>query len=727
MLSFRETFPNLSTVRPFIFLGPQYCWDDPFSIKDEQSVGALLDAILFHQTRSSTASIEWCYEISEKAILDINNILAQEMDIIEKRGYLFLKLIIGTKPLELALSCGQKVEAYHWIHKATSLEYDQNSRYNSVYSYTPAYQEGDLKYLGLKSLFLLPRWLYSVFVTAREYDLSSELADALANYFFDVIINLYRASKEISIIPVGDIAFAISAIVSWAISRDHENTEMWTQSALNIWNDFSFPDHFRPSLAAAFITEAYIFTNKTSHEWAKFTIKNYDSHFREHERLQFLIASIDSYSEWVLLKKDILNEIKKVVGIYEYVGEIGGNIPYSKESRASLLRPLIYFLVKEKDLHSIIDVMSAWYKNPNSLQCDDNILFICPGLNNGLHILWIGGDWGCIFDKSHGHHRVNEHLSKATGMWIDPENPLSYNLSKEWTPSHSKGPRLEQEMTNYYSPKELVNKLKLIENPRSMLIFPSLSDPIQALLYRDTSLCLPIEISLSKPKKERQINKISIWAGDTFYTHFETDVLDDFGKKYGISVSIFSPKNDGTQEDFIAFYQQHDVDILWVIGHGEFVHDEPHRCGVVIKSDDGKTDKILPMDDLALVEKNTEDRRLLILNICSGAATQGMSGLARMGIGPSLVDPCQAVIAHLWPSTPSLSLAFGALFASNLSKYRSFIEIFSSTLKEMHDYNNILKKIESRLGKEFQGKFRINSDIEELKSILSWGSPVFMT
>lgn len=725
--SFRETFPNLSMIKPLIFLGNNYCWDSPFSIRNDDSVTALLDAILFYQIHSSTTSIEWCYEISDKAIEDINNILNHEMDEIEKRGYLFLKLIIGTKPLELSISCGQEAEAYHWIHKATSSDYDQNNRYNSVYSFVPLYQSGDIESLGTKSLFLLPRWLSYVFITAREYNLSPELANILANYFFDVLINLYRNSKKKYSPLVGDIAFAIAAIVAWAMSCDHENTEIWTQDALTIWNDPCFPDAFRPSLATIFITEAYVFTRKTSQEWAKYIIKNYGEHFREHEKLQFLIASIGSYSDWVLLKNEIIQEIKNVVGIYEYSGDIGANVPYSKEYRASLLRPLIHFLVKEKDLHSIIDVMSAWYKNPTSTQCDDNVLFICPGLDNGLSILWIGGCWGHIFDKNEGHHRVKEHLSKATGMWIDPENPLSYNKSKEWTPDHSKGNALEAEMTKYYLSRDLFRKLKIIEKPRSLLIFPSLSDPIQALLYRDTSLCLPIEISLSEPKNDRRINRISIWAGETFYTHFETEIIEDFGKKYGISVSIFLPKNGGTKEDFVEFYQQPDIDILWVIGHGEFVHDEPQRCGIVIMSDDKKNSQLLPMDDLALVEKNTLDRRLLILNICSGAATQGMSGLSRMGIGPSLVDSHQAVIAHLWPSTPSLSLAFGALFASNINKNSSFMNIFSRTLQEMRDCNNIITNIESRLGKDLRCKFRLENDMEDFKSILSWGSPVFMT
>ena len=117
---------------------------------------------------------------------------------------------------------------------------------------------------------------------------------------------------------------------------------------------------------------------------------------------------------------------------------------------------------------------------------------------------------------------------------------------------------------------------------------------------------------------------------------------------------------------------------------------------------------------------------MLVLNTCNGATTQGMAGMARIGLAQSLVQPTQAVIGHLWPASSALGLAFGTLFAANLDS-GDVTDAFATTLRELRDPDAIVASIEARLGAPFAGAARIESCKADLSSILAWGCPVLLT
>lgn len=727
--SFETAFPKLRAVQPFMTLGPELAWQSALAWTDESTIVLFAKSVMERMVWAAQSELAWLDEIADAAACDLNALLATAPDEAAKRSILFLRFLFTLPAMEAAFAHGRRGASYDWAFRGLTADYDERKRRNEGYVYLPLRQKGDPRIAGY-AMRWLPRWCHSFFLMARDAGVRREVAASFTPCW-DELNGLLRVDGPGNDPLQAEIFFAYASMASWALQESHDNAEAWVRQLLDAWHQGVVPKGAASVVATVFITKAHRLTGRSVRAWAEEVLEHHGDTLREHERLQFLVATIDTWERWRQLRSELLREIAELNARAAATEKIGASGLFAREARLDIVKPLIALLVRQQDLGGVVDVLSAWYGSSGAAPCADDVLLIHPAFGDGVATLWPGGAWIDTATTRGGHERVVDALDEALGNCSNPD-VSQVDERREGMPNYALGHVVEAAMSDYYRPATLKRNFRRINDPRSLLVFPSVSDPLQALLARDLGLTLPLEVSLATAESERPVRRVSVWAGSTYYTDFEVSVVKAFAKVHGWHAEVFPSSINGDANDFLKFYQQSEPDVLWVAGHGEFVAHRPDETGIVVGSpratrfDDVAIDTILPMATLAALGVSGPGRRLLVLNTCNGATTQGMAGMARIGLAQSLVGPRQAVIGHLWPASSGLALAFGALLASNLNGC-SATDAFGGTLAELRNPSSIVEAIEARLGAPFEGGFRIRSDIGELDSIMAWGCPVLLT
>ena len=728
-LTFASAFPRLYALLPFMTLSPHLAWSSAHDWADEQAVIWFAHTVLDRQLLAADHELQWLEDVSDAAIRDLNDLLVRTDDPQARRSIAFLRHMFSVLPMEKAFALGRRGPAYDWAFRGMSDSYDPARRYNAGYTFLPLREAGDPR-VGALAMRWLPRWCVTFFLIARDAGMRRGEA-ATFTPCWDVLLGLLAIDGRGNPVLVNEIYFGLASMASWAVLEDFARTDEWVSWLVDAWKAGRIPRDAASVVATVFITRASPLTGTSSHEWATEVLDRFGDTLREHERLQFLIASIDTRERWLASRDAILAEIAELNERAATVEELGSSALFARDARLDVVKPLIRRLVLDQDLASAMDVLRAWYRRPGTDPCDDNVLLVHPALGDGVAMLWPGRAHINLQTATQGHEIVVDALCDALGIVRDPGvGPVDER--REGIPDYADGAQVEAAMLDFYRPSELAGQFRRIGDPRSLVIFPSVSDPLQALLARELDVLLPLEVSLAQARPQRPVRTFSVWAGPTYFTQFEVEALQTLAGERGWTLAIFPGSEDGDADDFRAFYEQEEPDVLWVAGHGEFVAHRPHETGIVVgnpraeRIDGQVTDVILPMETVAGFGVPGDDRRLLVLNTCNGATTQGMAGMARIGLAQSLVQPTQAVIGHLWPASSALGLAFGTLFAANLDS-GDVTDAFATTLRELRDPDAIVASIEARLGAPFAGAARIESCKADLSSILAWGCPVLLT
>ena len=133
-----------------------------------------------------------------------------------------------------------------------------------------------------------------------------------------------------------------------------------------------------------------------------------------------------------------------------------------------------------------------------------------------------------------------------------------------------------------------------------------------------------------------------------------------------------------TRDNFGELYVDDDLDLLWITGHGDHNATRPDQCMLFFKAEEAAD-----MDWLASLDARTGDRRLLVLNVCSGGRSTMHGSPYGFGIAPALAGPSQSVISHLWPTTPAVAAAFGVMLADALAHGADHVHAFTSAVKAL--------------------------------------------
>jgi hypothetical protein len=226
------------------------------------------------------------------------------------------------------------------------------------------------------------------------------------------------------------------------------------------------------------------------------------------------------------------------------------------------------------------------------------------------------------------------------------------------------------------------------------------------------------EVSLRQSLPDRGIKRVAVWPGSTMHAGFEVEALRRVADTAGWDLDVGNGGDD--PEQFISFYERDDADLLWVIGHGEHSPYRLEESGLAFG------DRLISAEQLLNVPTGSGERRLLVLNVCSGAASQVRGGLARVGLSHEIVGPAQQVIAHHWPIGMYTGLAFGAKLALELMASPS-AEAYSATIRGLRSPTELLRELIDRLGPDLGIHERLANQKAQIGNFMSWGAPVLLT
>ncbi len=686
-------------------------WSAEWTIADSGAVERLAILVLDVQAGSSGASD--LLAISDALRLDLMDLLAtcEEPEISTIDCFRFL---ISLAPMRTTVALGRLRECYDWCKVSVSRTHDPNRRQNKELVNFPPGRSPLLDQVMSR----LDEWSFTFFMLASKFGGMDELGAMCLKSSWYAALALFEV-KDDKYMPVA----AVASILSWTAERDLPELEGFVRAALELWNRTDLLGRVRAQLGMAFITKANCFSGRTPAEWAKLLLGEYRDYLVEHEPLQLLAVAIRTREEWKALRSEVLAEIAHMAQqARQFSNHMGASELATFEGKVRILYPLVTFLSEECDVADVIEVLAAWYRRPQAGPCDTNVLFVCP-TNNQVIYAWPGGHW-TSGPRAGALDALFVHMSAALGDYYRGpagDRFMVLDERRAGDPVADEGPALEAAMAEYFLPQQLRRRIPTDFQPRSLVIFPSLPAPVQPLFQRDLGVSAPYESSLSAAALERPIRVVSVWLGSTFDTVLELEVLEAVSRLRGWNLKKTAPSEHPDPAAFRRFYEDPEADILWIIGHGEHTPHSEQETGIYLDEQ-----RLLSMEEIGHFTCPDRGRRLLVLNICSGATARMTGGLARIGLAHQLVGPNQAVIAHIWPAYSETALSFGTLLATHLGVHDNF-SAFASAAALLREPGSIVPALEKDLGSGLRAYERISSSAATLQNIASWGCPIFLT
>jgi hypothetical protein len=627
-----------------------------------------------------------------------------------------MRFIVSQVPLYRTMAMGQLGDCYDWTLWAISRNHNPEQRMNSVEYRLPPY-DGASEMMNEAAIEYVVDWVKTAYLLARKFGGLDALCGDFLKYGESIARRAVACGDSLNGLE------ALVAIVSWAVGVNHPKTKELTQFLEKVYYSKNLQPRERVIIGMVFVTQASEWTHKKAPDWANEILAQNRENLREHETLQLLGVSIDSLNTWQERSEEILIETHKLAFFYRTRGHSKMDALIALESRVAILYPIIYGLCRFGSINDIMGLLWAWYGNPDWKQADPDVLFISPNQGGGVRYVWKGGSWASPNADVAGSleellivasSALNDYFRGPSGdrvQFIDPR--------LEGTPAIQHGAALLAKMEEHYRFASLSERLPNGFHPRSVVVIPAHRDPLQAILAGAVGRLIPFETSFAEADFDRRIGTISIWPGSTQLTQAEIEVLKAVAKIAGWRVKMTKGILDA--DAFNEFYLDPDPDVLWVIGHGEHSPHQHGKSGLILADD-----VLLPMARIEELNIPGPGRRLLVLNICSGASTQTSGGAARVGLGQTLVTPRQQVVAHLWPIDYYSALAFGCAFSYRLSKSSPSAALLES-MDLMRNQSALLSELAS-LSPSLEAIDRLQGERinEQLISILSWGCPSLM-
>lgn len=710
MVTMKDRFPRTSAAYPDVML-----WDGPF---DWTAPASKAMALMLIELQSRFALegqrkfLDYCDAVGgDIGAMVEDGVIGYEADTVDE-----YRLLFALKPMELCLVWGLNGQCHGWAMWSLARNVDRDSRFfNTNYSFFAADSQAAPEFRDL-AIANLPRWTATFFVLARKFGGVDDVARRVAPMCWSLSETMLRMGVNVS-----QCLDALTSMANWASNANEPAAEAWVKYLLGLWSGV-MPDANRAQIGIVMMSPAHRFTGRNPQDWADEMVGRWSHVLIEHMELQVLATSLRTSEDWRDRRDRILASAVELARSYrEQSGDDETVALQALESRVSIIHPLIWFLTEHGEVDDVLDVLGAWYVKDGERTCDGNVLFIASGHMNGVVYLWPGGrlalprgEGPTTFDAVlTASSLAQREYHRATSVGDDMPD-IDYHRMGQ--PDEAAGSGFEAAARAHFEPARLAASLPPSQPIRSVVTIPSLPAPVLALLATEGGVIGTEEVSLRQPLTVRPINRVAVWQGGTMHEGFEVEALERVASLAGWTIDV----QGGDVPAFERFYADPSADLLWVIGHGEH---SPHRIensGLVIG------EELVTADRLRGLAPAGEGRRLLVLNVCSGATAQVRGGMARIGIGQELTGPGQQVAAHLWPVGMYAGLAFGAKFALELSAAPTS-EAYARTVAGMRDPAALRADLVTRLGSGLAIHDRLAHQDAQIGNVMAWGAPVLLT
>jgi len=676
-------------------------------------VPGFLAALSKIQAAAQDKSFDELHKASSVIAKEIIQAQASATEDIERLLLEYLQFEVSIAPIMASIRRGRFDNTFDWIHNGLS---------NSVASSAERefFLERPFRFIGVL-VDMLPdnfpnsflEWADGFFYYCRHQSAlhgpADKLAELLEATVFELPANISLAVK------------ASESLMFWGRGVGHRSAVNVASTLRRLYDIDAVPRDIKALIAKAFTTQSSDLIGEAHHRWAKIVLQDYADLLHQHEPFQYHFASLENVGDWD----------ENVDRLIETAREYSSGVRESftaytdwliaLDQRASLLGPVAKFALDNDRAAGFAKILAAWYDGEierGSAGCSVILPTAISGvgfLGNKTEMVNFRGDF---FEATKVVEAMNEITNSALGttrtVQAGPE--LDQAPRRPGQPNRDFANAFEEALTGFYNIPVLAEKLT---GAPSFTCFPHYIHPLQALLSRETGDCWPLSSSLQTPLPDRPVRQAAIWAScDDWYSEMEAKSASEFLRKHGVETHVYLGRELG-REDFLAMYRDPAYDFIHIVGHGVFDHWELGSSKILVNQNE-----VVAVDDLIGVHQDDEGRRLLCLNICDGGVSDGLGGIPKLGLAPSLASPSQATVSHLWPVEPRVASAFGLVVCSELiSEHNDHFGAFSETLRRVR------VPWEQRvmaLREQFDGEI-----IERLQSfnatddIFDWASPVF--
>jgi CHAT domain len=629
------------------------------------------------------------------------------------------RILFAMRPMQLTLAWGRSGDTYGWIMWSVARGAERGQR---VFEFVPrlipkGWQAAD-DYMQLV-VGELGDWTASFYLCARKFG----GLDALARLFAELCFGV--CSREL--IAGRNVEQNFSALVmmsNWASNADEPQAEEWVHFVSGRWPG-PLSSRNRAELGTLLITRAHRFTLKDAQWWANKMLRDWRPILTEHLEVQFLAVSLRTMDDWRGARIEILDAIVRLARFYTAADDPSRSSQQALESRVAIIQPLIYFLTENGSSNDILDLLGAWYSPSGQRECDGEVLVVAAGHPQGVRYLWPGGM--LQIKQEPGADTYNSVLAAASDALREyyratdlGDQPVGFDVNRMGIPDEAAAAPFEAALRAHYRVDLLAAALPAGMTFRSTLTIPSTPVPISAMLATEVGISAPAEASLRQSRAIREVRRVSVWSGGMMHGQFELEALGRTAELAGWEMSVHAEIDDGI-DAFRGFYSDPDADVLWVIGHGEHSPYRMDQTGLHLGGG-----RLLSAAEIGALPIPGECSRLLVLNVCSGATTQVLGGIARLGLSQELVEPNQQVLAHLWPIGIYAGLAFGAMFGLELSR-RDRAAAYGATVAALRDPPRLREELRQSLGADLAIHGRLEQHDDQVGGLLSWGAPVLLT
>lgn len=558
-------------------------------------------------------------------------------------------------------------------------------------------------------------WLPLFFYLARRTGDFAELGDAL----FDMALE-----TGFDAIPSARAAEVLVFALDWDVVQPHLQGGEAVRKLYDIYKSDVFPPSVRARIGIMFATRVGLKHGFNIQEEAHQILRRYSDFLTAHERLQVVCASLTpDFADLANKKAQILAAIEEYNGWLRKGGPSDLRRLYDKGPIFETLLPVLAAAFERGERQIAIELISAWKEIPAALSIGDNALIILPTRRNEVGISTREAFYqGESASNAAQYRELVKVTNAALGLTINIPEDAEFERTapdRVGVPRIEHGGKLLSALENFYFQPSL-QRIYEETSSDSVAIIPWIPHPINPLIQRQSGRSIPYCVSWARPLPDRHVRRALILANAVFTAEFEQQEVTRCFVEANVD-TVLLPGRADSKEGFLERYRDEQWDLIWVISHGEYEDFAPHKSIIPITDE-----TVLTLSDLAIELPPSESRRLMVLNVCGGAAAAPLGGLPDLGIAPVLVSNRQAVISHLWPVGIWPPVAFAGLLAKALVESSDYVRAFERVMAVFTAGKQAVLNGLTKNGVSADVIERIQQDDTDWENILTWGSPVFL-
>jgi hypothetical protein len=526
---------------------------------------------------------------------------------------------------------------------------------------------------------------------------------------------------------VSDLVAARSIIfrAQWALQYRRPDVANFVERLENMLDNRNVGREAKADIAMFFALTDSPLTAVPQDQRAVAALDRYSDLYTPDQQLALMISACWGRIDYLLDRLDVLCAVAREASRYRAncqrrpTDEL-----FNKSVQYARIGPAVRVLAEGGHSDDAVKLIAAWH----GLAEDDDLL---RGAVIGLSALAVNTRW-ChgaeVLPAPEQDEDVNSYgdldeVTSAIGAFLgmtitNSSNPTFRVLIPErpGIPDLGRGAAFDATATEHLRFDALGQLLQSAPNAAALVAIPGAPLPIQPLMLRETGAVLPLSVSLQQPRRCRPILRAAVIGGETTTSEWECSAVISLLRSAGIHVAYVDA---ATRDKFGELYVDDDLDLLWITGHGDHNTTRPDQSMLLFKDEEAAN-----MDWLASLDARTGDRRLLVLNVCSGGRSTMHGSPYGFGIAPALAGPSQTVISHLWPTTPAVAAAFGVTLADALARGADHVRAFASALNALSNGpDQLIDALRASPGDGPRLADHLSLSSYDLDNIAHWGSP----